>query len=109
MQLWEHVDVLLGTEEELSHWTGGGQGEQLARACCRHGPKLVVVKRGAMGAAWATAHGGGEVKENEACSRALSRFWAGRDRDNRRKELSGSWRLLQRQAGAILQYAAVLF
>lgn len=60
LDLWRHVDVLSGTEDELAHWAGAS-GAALAPSCLRWGPSLVAVKRGPEGARWATAGGSGEV------------------------------------------------
>lgn len=60
LDLWRHVDVLSGTEEELAHWVGQ-TGPSLPRACLQRGPQVVAVKRGLQGARWATAEGDGQV------------------------------------------------
>lgn len=60
LDLWRVIDVLTGTETELSHWLpNAGHGEDLARACHGVGPGFVAVKRGSQGACWATAGAAG--------------------------------------------------
>ena len=62
LRLWSAVDVLSGTEEELAVWVPGiDDAAGMARAAVDSGPSLVVVKRGAAGAAWATAQDQGQV------------------------------------------------
>ena len=44
LAFWKNVDVLSGTEEELAIWVpAAGEGVDLARACCDHGPGVVAV------------------------------------------------------------------
>lgn len=54
---WSQVDCLVATEEELAHWLGFGQGEDLASRALALGPEVVVVKRGAAGASFASRQG----------------------------------------------------
>ena len=56
-ELWRHVDVLIGTVEELAHWTGCTELPAIAEFVLRHGPERVVIKMGAEGAAWQIADG----------------------------------------------------
>jgi sugar/nucleoside kinase (ribokinase family) len=52
---WAETDVLLGTLDELSHWTGASNPEEIARAALERGPRQVIIKMGAEGAAFQTA------------------------------------------------------
>lgn len=54
-RIWAEVDMLLGTVEELGHWTGEHGPEAVARAVLGRGPRSVVVKLGAEGAAYQAA------------------------------------------------------
>jgi sugar/nucleoside kinase (ribokinase family) len=51
-ELWSQVDLLLGTVEELGHWTGASDPGAIAASALALGPDVVVVKMGADGAAW---------------------------------------------------------
>ena len=51
MQSWAHVDCLIGTESELSTWHEGQSVMALISRLLTLGPRQVVVKRGADGAA----------------------------------------------------------
>ena len=53
-ELWGHVDLLTGTVGELAHWTRRKGPRAIAEFVLRHGPKRVVIKLGAEGAAWQT-------------------------------------------------------
>ncbi len=55
LALWTEIDVLTGTQDELSHWLPGiDDALALAQAVVDHGPRLAVVKCGPEGAVWAT-------------------------------------------------------
>lgn len=61
---WAHVDCLIGTEAELSTWHAGDTLAGLVARLLACGPRCVVVKRGAVGAAFGET--GGEVGERPA-------------------------------------------
>ena len=50
--LWQHTDLVIGTNDELGDWTGTDDPRTIARAVLDHGPRQVTVKLGAEGAAW---------------------------------------------------------
>ncbi|MFC1525200.1 carbohydrate kinase family protein [Candidatus Latescibacterota bacterium] len=60
-RLWGQVDLLLGTEEELTHWCPAASPQALAAALKALGPERVVVKRGRDGAVYAAADGVGQI------------------------------------------------
>ena len=49
--LWSHADLLIGTLDELAHWTGCNSPKSIARFTLARGPKQVIIKMGAKGAA----------------------------------------------------------
>lgn len=49
--LWADVELLVGTIEELGHWTGQSDPQAIAAFVLGKGPRQVVVKMGAAGAA----------------------------------------------------------
>ena len=51
-ELWAEVDLLIGTAEELAHWTGCEEPEAIAECVLGKGPSQVAVKMGADGAAY---------------------------------------------------------
>ena len=51
-ELWAEADLLIGTAEELAHWTGCTEPEAIAEFVLGKGPGEVVVKMGADGAAY---------------------------------------------------------
>ena len=52
--LWRLIDGLVATEEELGNWLPAGSPEALAEAALEAGPRWVVVKRGSLGARFAS-------------------------------------------------------
>jgi sugar/nucleoside kinase (ribokinase family) len=52
-KLWAHVDCLVGTADELSHWCPVADPAKLAPSLLALGPSQVVLKQGAAGATWA--------------------------------------------------------
>jgi 2-dehydro-3-deoxygluconokinase len=58
LPLVERADVLIGGETELAELVGGPRGRALAERCRDLGPREVVLKRGADGAAALTPSGG---------------------------------------------------
>ena len=50
--LWKDVDLLIGTIEELSAWSGCKKASSITQFALDHGPKQVVVKMGSDGAAY---------------------------------------------------------
>ena len=55
--LWGRIDGLVATEEELGQWLPAGSPEALAGAALEAGPQWVVVKRGSLGALFASRGG----------------------------------------------------
>ena len=55
--LWRLIDGLVATEEELGNWLRAGSPEGLAEAALETGPEWVVVKRGSLGALFASRDG----------------------------------------------------
>ena len=55
--LWQLIDGLVATEEELGHWLPAGPPEALAAAALESGPQWAVVKRGSLGALFASRAG----------------------------------------------------
>ena len=55
--LWGGIDGLVATEKELGHWLPAGPPEKLAAAALEAGPQWVVVKRGSLGALFASRAG----------------------------------------------------
>ncbi len=53
-ELWAQVDLLIGTVEELAHWTQRDNPNDIAADLLTRGPKQVVIKMGAQSAAWQT-------------------------------------------------------
>lgn len=51
-ELWSHVDLLIGTIEELRHWTGCYTPMAMAESALRAGVRQVVIKMGSEGAAY---------------------------------------------------------
>jgi len=51
-ELWADVDLVVGTAEELAHWTGRDAPEAIAEYVLAKGPSQVVVKMGGDGAAY---------------------------------------------------------
>ena len=51
-ELWSHVDLLVGTVDELAAWTKEKTPQAIARAVLAHGVQQVVIKMGADGAAF---------------------------------------------------------
>ena len=56
--LWRLIDGLVATEEELGNWLPAGSPEAGAEAALEAGPEWVVVKRGSLGALYASRAGG---------------------------------------------------
>lgn len=50
--LWQHTDLVIGTSDELGAWTGCEELEGMTQDILKHGPRDVIVKRGADGVAW---------------------------------------------------------
>ena len=50
--LWSSANIVLGTLDELSHWTAKQDPESIAGVVLEHGAEQVVVKMGANGAAY---------------------------------------------------------
>ena len=50
--LWSDANLVTGTMDELSHWTGKQDPESIAAEVLGHGPEQVVIKMGADGAAY---------------------------------------------------------
>ena len=55
--LWGLIDGLVATEEELSQWLPSASPEELAGTALETGPQWVVVKRGSLGAQFASRAG----------------------------------------------------
>ncbi|MCH2114823.1 MAG: carbohydrate kinase family protein [Pirellulales bacterium] len=53
--LWGHAHVVIGTLDELSHWTGKKDPESVAQDILGHGAAHVVIKMGADGASYQSA------------------------------------------------------
>ena len=51
-QLWAHAEVVVGTLEELTVWTSGRNGPEVAERVLAAGPHTVVLKMGSDGAAY---------------------------------------------------------
>ena len=50
-ELWAHAEVVVGTLEELTVWTSGRNGREVAERVLAAGPHTVVLKMGSHGAA----------------------------------------------------------
>ncbi|MAE60842.1 MAG: hypothetical protein CMJ49_05725 [Planctomycetaceae bacterium] len=53
--LWQQIDMLIGTTDELAHWTGCDDPHESAAIALQHGPKTIVIKMDEHGAAWQSA------------------------------------------------------
>ncbi|MYC81293.1 MAG: carbohydrate kinase family protein [Acidobacteria bacterium] len=51
-ELWAHAEVVVGTLEELTVWTSGRNGPEVAERVLAAGPHTVVLKMGSGGAAY---------------------------------------------------------
>lgn len=56
-QTWAHVDLLIGTLDELKFWTGRDDPEDVAERARGLGARRVMIKMGADGAAWTDEDG----------------------------------------------------
>ncbi|MDP7397108.1 MAG: carbohydrate kinase family protein [Lentisphaeria bacterium] len=64
--LWRQCDLVIGTGDELAAWSATTDPEAIARCVLEHGPRNVIVKLGAEGAAW---QGVGEPFGHQAAHR----------------------------------------
>ncbi|MDE2965206.1 MAG: PfkB family carbohydrate kinase, partial [Acidobacteriota bacterium] len=54
-ELWARAEVVVGTLEELTVWTSGRNGREVAERVLAGGPHTVVLKMGSGGAAYQSA------------------------------------------------------
>jgi sugar/nucleoside kinase (ribokinase family) len=50
--LWRQSDLVIGTGDELGAWSDRAAPEVITRCVLDHGPRDVIAKLGAEGAAW---------------------------------------------------------